>query len=192
MVAPTGEILGSGGKTVKNVSGYDVSKLVVGSMGSLGIIGEVTFKLLPLPEKMETLLISFGSLSDVSSFTEHVFETQLLPASVDVMNREAYRPLSEQLKQEGLSALEAHWQKIFTLEEGAFRLSYDQDKLVLHVERCPAIHHMKAHGYLIADRFCEHTRIVNEEICHPAGYDCAVEYDQEAATCTQSFWKREG
>ena len=94
MVAPTGEILGSGGKTVKNVSGYDVSKLAVGSMGSLGIICEMTLKLLPLPEKMETLLISFGSFSHVSSFIEEVFETHLLPAGVDVMNHEAYGHLN--------------------------------------------------------------------------------------------------
>jgi len=94
MVAPTGEILGSGGKTVKNVSGYDVSKLTVGSMGSLGIICEMTLKLLPLPEKMETLLISFGSFSHVSAFIEEVFETHLLPAGVDVMNQEAYSHLN--------------------------------------------------------------------------------------------------
>ena len=94
MVAPTGEILGSGGKTVKNVSGYDVSKLAVGSMGSLGIICEMTLKLLPMPEKMETLLISFESFSHVSAFIEEVFETHLLPAGVDVMNQEAYRHLN--------------------------------------------------------------------------------------------------
>ncbi|MCJ7687549.1 MAG: FAD-binding oxidoreductase [Desulfobacteraceae bacterium] len=94
MVAPTGEILGSGGKTVKNVSGYDVSKLAVGSMGSLGMICEMTLKLLPLPEKMETLLISFGSFSQVSSFIEEVFESHLLPAGVDVMNQEAYSYLN--------------------------------------------------------------------------------------------------
>jgi glycolate oxidase FAD binding subunit len=93
MVAPTGEILGSGGKTVKNVSGYDVSKLAVGSMGSLGIVCEMTFRLLPLPEKMETLLVSFGSFSDASAFVEGLFETTLLPASVDVMNRGAYSHL---------------------------------------------------------------------------------------------------
>ena len=94
MVTPTGEILGSGGKTVKNVSGYDVSKLAVGSMGSLGIICEMTLKLLPLPEKMETLLISFGSFSKASSFVEEVFDTHLLPAGVDVMNQEACRHLN--------------------------------------------------------------------------------------------------
>jgi glycolate oxidase FAD binding subunit len=93
LVAPNGDILGSGGKTVKNVSGYDVSKLMVGSMGSLGILCEMTLKMLPLPEKMETLLVSFGSFSDASAFAERVFETTLLPAAVEVMNISAYRNL---------------------------------------------------------------------------------------------------
>ena len=63
VVTPNGKIAGAGGKTVKNVSGYDISKFMVGSMGSIGILCEMTFKLLPLPEKMETLLVSFDSFS---------------------------------------------------------------------------------------------------------------------------------
>ena len=93
MVAPTGEILGSGGKTVKNVSGYDVSKLAVGASGSLGILCEMTFRLLPLPEKMETLLLSFGAFREVSAFAEGIFKTALIPAGVEVMNQRAYSHL---------------------------------------------------------------------------------------------------
>ena len=89
MVAPTGDIVGSGGKTVKNVSGYDVSKLAVGSLGSLGIICEMTFKLLPLPEKMETLLFSFKSFDAASAFADQIFETSLLPAAVEVLTNHA-------------------------------------------------------------------------------------------------------
>jgi len=85
-VAPNGEIVGTGGKTVKNVSGYDISKLMIGSMGTLGILCEMTLRLLPLPERMETLLVSFGSLPDLQTFVNCVFETQLLPAAVEVMN----------------------------------------------------------------------------------------------------------
>jgi len=92
-VAPNGEIVGTGGKTVKNVSGYDISKLMVGSLGTLGILCETTLRLLPLPERMETLLVSFGSLSDLHAFVNRVFETQLLPAAVEVMNSSAFSNL---------------------------------------------------------------------------------------------------
>jgi glycolate oxidase FAD binding subunit len=94
-VTPGGEICGSGGKTVKNVSGYDVSKLTVGSMGSLGILSEMTFKLLPLPEAMETLLITFGTFAEASVFLERVSETTLLPASLDLLGQRAYRHVAD-------------------------------------------------------------------------------------------------
>jgi glycolate dehydrogenase FAD-binding subunit len=99
MVTPTGDIIGSGGKTVKNVSGYDVSKLAVGSLGSLGVICEITFKLLPLPEKMETLLFSFNSFDAASAFANQIFETSLLPAAVEVLTEGA----CNRLPMEGIS-----------------------------------------------------------------------------------------
>jgi glycolate oxidase FAD binding subunit len=93
-VTPDGEIVGVGGKTVKNVSGYDISKLMIGSMGTLGILCEMTLRLLPLPERMETLLTAFGSLSNAAEFVNSILETQLLPAAIEVMNDRAYETLA--------------------------------------------------------------------------------------------------
>jgi FAD/FMN-containing dehydrogenase len=89
-VAPNGEIVGAGGKTVKNVSGYDISKLMIGSAGTLGILCETTLRLLPLPERMETLLLSYESLSAAASFVNRVFESSLLPAAVEVMDSSSF------------------------------------------------------------------------------------------------------
>jgi len=86
-VTPKGEIIGAGGKTVKNVSGYDISKLIIGSLGSLGILCEMTLRLLPLPEKMETLLFSFDSFADAGAFAGAILGTKLLPAAVEVSNK---------------------------------------------------------------------------------------------------------
>jgi len=88
-VTPKGDIIGAGGKTVKNVSGYDVSKLMIGSLGSLGILCEMTLRLLPLPEKMETLLFSFDSFSEAGAFAGAILGTKLLPAAVEVANKAA-------------------------------------------------------------------------------------------------------
>ena len=84
-----GDIVISGGKTVKNVSGYDMSKLFIGSFGTLGIIGEITFKLLPLPEKEATLLIPFSNLDEADGFAQEVIHSQLVPASVEILNATA-------------------------------------------------------------------------------------------------------
>jgi len=104
-VAPNGDIVGTGGKTVKNVSGYDISKLMVGSCGSLGFICEMTFKLLPLPERMETVVLSFKSFKDVCALTESVLNTPLVPAAIEIMNNTAWEKLSCRDRQDvGLGA----------------------------------------------------------------------------------------
>ncbi|MBW1696194.1 MAG: FAD-binding oxidoreductase [Deltaproteobacteria bacterium] len=92
-VAPNGDIIGTGGKTVKNVSGYDISKLMIGSAGTLGILCEMTLRLLPLPEKMQTLVFSFESFANAVAFCNQIHETSLLPAAVEMMNDKAYECL---------------------------------------------------------------------------------------------------
>jgi glycolate oxidase FAD binding subunit len=93
MVTPKGDIAGAGGKTVKNVSGYDTSKLMVGSMGSLGVVCEMTFKLLPLPEKMHTVLTAFDSFPEAADLADRILGTTLLPAAVTVLNGAAFQKL---------------------------------------------------------------------------------------------------
>lgn len=92
-VSPDGEIIGTGGKTVKNVSGYDISKLMVGSAGSLGYITEMTFRLLPLPEHVETLVLTFTSFDGACDVAEMVLDTTLLPAAVEIINPRACESL---------------------------------------------------------------------------------------------------
>ena len=89
-VTPTGEIISMGGKTVKNVSGYDVSKIMIGALGTLGILGEITFRLLPLPEKVATVLAGFGSFAAARAFADRVLDSKLLPVSVEILNGPGY------------------------------------------------------------------------------------------------------
>jgi FAD/FMN-containing dehydrogenase len=89
-VAPDGEIIGMGGKTVKNVSGYDMTKLMIGSRGSLGIICEATLRLLPLPERRETGIYLFPGLDEADGFVHRLFESHLLPAAVELMNQPTF------------------------------------------------------------------------------------------------------
>jgi glycolate oxidase FAD binding subunit len=96
-VFPNGDIVVSGGKTVKNVSGYDMCKLMIGSFGTLGIICEITFKILPLPEKEATLLVPFKNLEEADGFVQELTKSQLIPASIETLNAMAvakmkYRP----------------------------------------------------------------------------------------------------
>jgi glycolate oxidase FAD binding subunit len=100
-IAANGQIIGMGGKTVKNVSGYDLSKLMVGSRGSLGILCDMTLRLLPLPERQRTLVFRFPNLKEACRLVDRIFEAPLLPAAVELLDRGAYDLLP--LKKAGLS-----------------------------------------------------------------------------------------
>ncbi len=93
-VFPNGDIVVSGGKTVKNVSGYDMCKLLIGSYGTLGILCEMTFKLLPLPEKEATLGLSFAALEDAEGFVRELRGSQLIPSSIEILNGLAVQKMS--------------------------------------------------------------------------------------------------
>jgi len=94
-VFPNGDIVVSGGKTVKNVSGYDMCKVLIGSFGTLGIICEVTFKLLPLPEKEATLWIPFATIDEANGFVQEITHSQLIPASMDILNAMAVKKMKD-------------------------------------------------------------------------------------------------
>lgn len=96
-VFPNGDFVVSGGKTVKNVSGYDMCKLLIGSFGTLGIICEITFKLLPLPEREASLLVPFKILDEANGFVQAITHSQLLPASIETLNALAVRKMKYDL-----------------------------------------------------------------------------------------------
>ncbi len=106
------------------------------------------------------------------------------------VGKTVYSPLINKLGSDGLSALEDHWRKIFTEEGGEFHLGYEGNVLVLRVDKCPAVAHLKRIGKFYTDRFCEITVLVNETICNEAGFACSCEYVPSEGKCVQKFWKK--
>ncbi len=84
-----GSFIKMGGKTVKNVAGYDMGKLFVGSLGTLGVITEVTFKVFPLPETSRTVAIWGADLTALVALAGTVLASPLLPAAISVANHDA-------------------------------------------------------------------------------------------------------
>lgn len=97
-VNPNGDLVAFGGKTVKNVSGYDMTKLMIGSWGALGVITEITTKLLPLPEASATLLASFEDLAKAGSVTRKILHSVLLPSAMELMDGKAAGQLGEKAR----------------------------------------------------------------------------------------------
>ena len=88
IVLASGEQIKAGGKVVKNVAGYDMCKLLVGSLGTLGIITEVTLRMTPIPETAATLIAS-GTLPKVQQFANELSRSKLLPSAVLLLNAQA-------------------------------------------------------------------------------------------------------
>jgi glycolate oxidase FAD binding subunit len=88
MVYPDGSLIRSGGKVVKNVAGYDMNKLFIGAMGTLGVISEVTLKLRPITKYDSILLVSFpnSSLEEVSASAVKVLDSLVEPISLEIIN----------------------------------------------------------------------------------------------------------
>jgi glycolate oxidase FAD binding subunit len=91
---PDGRVIKAGGKVVKNVAGYDLSKLFAGSLGTLGVITEVSLKLRPLPADSRTLLFGFAELGPAMAAAEAILNSELLPAALAVLTPEVARRLA--------------------------------------------------------------------------------------------------
>ena len=87
VVTATGEIIRTGGRTVKNVVGFDLTGLMCGSEGMLGIITEATLKLLPMPEATATVRASFASMESACKVLTKFTPEGLLPMAMEVVDR---------------------------------------------------------------------------------------------------------
>lgn len=95
VVTATGEIIRTGGKTVKNVVGFDLTGLMCGSEGMLGIITEATLRLLPLPEATATVRASFLSMEEACEVLTKFTPEGLLPMAMEVIDRNSIGAIEE-------------------------------------------------------------------------------------------------
>jgi glycolate oxidase FAD binding subunit len=84
-----GVVVKTGGKTVKNVAGYDMGRLHVGALGTLAVITEITFKVSPVPETSATVVAWAGDASRLLHLARRVFESVLTPSAVVLVSRAA-------------------------------------------------------------------------------------------------------
>ncbi len=97
VVRADGRIFKGGSKVVKNVAGYDMPKLFVGSFGTLGIIAEATFRLYPVPESSGTYIASFESLDDAHGAVRSLIDSALVINAVEHLNPALAGTMAERL-----------------------------------------------------------------------------------------------
>lgn len=91
VVLPTGEVIKTGGKLLKNVAGYNLTQLFVGSEGTLGVITKAILRLIAKPRFSVVLLASFGSSHDACSAVPKIFHAGVVPAACEFIERDGWQ-----------------------------------------------------------------------------------------------------
>ncbi len=99
VVTPTGEIIDTGTKkNMKSVVGYDLTRLMVGSEGTLGIVTRAFLRLIALPEKSMTILVKYGSLEDAARTVIEILGAKILPSTLEIIDEQCLRAVDEYAK----------------------------------------------------------------------------------------------
>jgi glycolate oxidase len=102
-VLPTGEIVETGGKVVKNVVGYDLTHLLVGSEGTLAIITRIILRLIPKPPVQQTLRATFPSVESAVEGVTAIVRARVVPAAVELIDGQSLEAVARYLQVRSLA-----------------------------------------------------------------------------------------
>jgi glycolate oxidase subunit GlcD len=108
VVLANGEVLRTGGRVHKNKTGFNLIGLFVGSEGMLGVVTEITLKLLPLPPARATLSVSFASMSGAAATVQKIFAAGFLPSAVELADSFTLEAARQDSGAEGVPDGNAH------------------------------------------------------------------------------------
>jgi glycolate dehydrogenase FAD-linked subunit len=94
-VLPGGEVIHTGSKAVKNVVGYDLTHLLVGSEGTLAIITKITLRLIPLPPARATIAASFPGVQEAVDAVTALLYERVIPAAIELIDADSLRAAEE-------------------------------------------------------------------------------------------------
>jgi len=87
VVLPDGRIMRTGSKTMKSVSGYEITRLFVGSEGTLGVVTEITLKINPRPTETSTALSTFDDLEDAGRAVSQIMHSGIIPSALEILGK---------------------------------------------------------------------------------------------------------
>jgi glycolate oxidase len=100
VVLPTGEIIRTGARTAKSVAGYDLTRLIVGSEGTLGVATTIILRLLPLPESVRTISAFFSTVEGAATAVAKIIASRIIPRALEFVDRHALRAVESYLKED--------------------------------------------------------------------------------------------
>jgi glycolate oxidase len=107
VVLPTGELIDTGGRVVKNAVAYDLTDLMCGSEGTLGIITKLTMRLLPKPETAHTIMALFDSVRSCAEAANQLIVNGIIPSKLELLDRQSLAAIRAYIKDENIQT-QAH------------------------------------------------------------------------------------
>jgi glycolate oxidase len=95
VVLPDGRMMRTGSKTMKSVSGYDLTRLFVGSEGTLGVVTEITLKINPKPTATSTALATFDRLDDAGRAVSQIMYSGIIPSALEILGRHTISAINQ-------------------------------------------------------------------------------------------------
>jgi hypothetical protein len=132
-----------------------------------------------------------GALSAGIEYLHRRYGPQAVEDYLRQFARSYYAPLRDDIRTRGLVALKEHFEDTYRREGVTPQVILSDDELVVKVESCPAVAHMRAHGYAVAELFYETTKGVNEALCEGSPF-CAelVEYEPQTGRAAMRFRRK--
>ncbi|MEN6358418.1 MAG: hypothetical protein ABFD83_15195 [Armatimonadota bacterium] len=132
-----------------------------------------------------------GALSNGIEYLDRQYGEEAVRDYLQQFANSFYAPLKQEICKRGLAALKEHIEQTYKVEGGEVDITFSEDEMVVKVKACPAVTHMRSHGYQVARLFVETTRTVNEAICEGTPFAAELlEYDDQTGASVQRFARR--
>lgn len=129
-VTSDGALVKGGGRVVKNVAGYDFPKLLTGSLGTLGIITQLTLKVRPIPEADSLVWVPFSTADSLGPVLDRLNTSATRPVAVELLN-----PTGARLAGEALGFPVGDWAIVVGFEDNAASVAWQVDRLMIELGR---------------------------------------------------------
>ncbi|MCY8005335.1 glycolate oxidase subunit GlcD [Bacillus haynesii] len=127
IVLANGDIIRTGGKLAKDVAGYDLTRLFVGSEGTLGIITEATLKLIPAPETKKTVLALFQDIDSAAQTVSNIIAHKIIPATLEFLDQPTIQVIEDFAK----IGLPVHAKAVLLIEQDGTEETVRRDIAVI-------------------------------------------------------------
>ena len=132
-----------------------------------------------------------GALSTGIAYLEQRYGAEAVRDYLRQFARAFYAGVTQAINERGLMALREHLERIYALEGGQISITCSDDELLLQVEACPAVTHMREHGYAAAPLFYETSRTVYAAICEGTPFSVEwLRYDAGSGRSAVRFFRR--